>query len=594
MIPRPLAIGCMRLSTEPDRDEGRSMAVLHAAFDAGVTFLDTADVYCWDDREIGHNERLIAQALRSWSGDRSRLTIATKGGMTRPEGRWDPDGRAKHLAAACERSCRALDVNAIDLYQLHAVDPRTPLATSVRALASLQRHGLIKSIGLSNVTVGQIEEARRIVGIDAVQVELSVWSDGNILSGVAEYCVKNGIRLVAYRPLGGRKSQARTKADDTLNLVAARHGATPFEIALAWLEDLDVAVMPIPGVTRVETVTSVARAHRLHFSADDRRVLDARFPAGRLLRSGARSRLHANSLRTDAEIVMVMGLPAAGKTTLTEALVADGYRRLNRDEAGGSLSSLIPELQRALSAGVSRIALDNTYISRKSRAPVLQAAAEFGVPVRCRWLTTTLDDAQVNAVTRLVTKYGTLPDEPELAVLRKRDVNVFPPTVLFRYQRELEPPDLSEGFAAIEQVPFQRRLASEFVNEAAMVWCDDPDRLVSLAPVLRAQLENGRRLFALSWQPAIAEGTRSVAEVDAIFAAVKARLGMPIEFAFCPHGAGPPACWCRKPLPGLGVLLIHRHRLDPAQCVYIGDGRQDPGFARKLGFSFGPAGGNEP
>jgi aryl-alcohol dehydrogenase-like predicted oxidoreductase len=594
MISRPLAIGCMRLSTEPDRDEGRSMAVLHAAFDAGVTFLDTADAYCRDDREIGHNERLIAQALRSWSGDRSRITIATKGGMTRPDGRWEPDGRAKHLAAACERSCRALGVNAIDLYQLHVVDPATPLATSVRALASLQRNGLIKSIGLSNVTVGQIEEAGRIVSIDAVQVELSVWSDGNILGGVAGYCVKNGIRLVAHRPLGGRKSLARTKADETLNLVAARHDATPFEIALAWLEDLDDVVIAIPGVTRAETVTSVARAHRLHFSEDDRRLLDARFPSGGLLRSGARLRPHANSLRADAEIVMVMGLPAAGKTTLTETLVADGYRRLNRDEAGGSLSSLIPELQRALSNGANRIVLDNTYTTRKSRAPVIQAAADFGVPVRCRWLTTSLDDAQVNAVTRLVTKYGTLPDEPGLAALRKRDVNVFPPTVLFRYLRELEPPDPSEGFAAIEQVPFQRRIASEFVNRAAIVWCDDPDALVSLASALRAQLESGRRLFALSWQPAIAEGTRSVAEIEAMFAAVKARLGMPIEFAFCPHGAGPPTCWCRKPLPGLGVLLIHRFRLDPAQCVYIGDSRQDPGFARKLGIPFRTGEGNEP
>src|SRR5918997_4491189 len=141
MIARPLAIGCMRLSTEPGRDEGRAMAVLHAAFEAGVTFLDTADVYGHDHNEIGHNERLIAQALRSWDGDRSRISIATKGGLTRPEGRWEPDGRAKHLAAACERSCRALDVQSIDLYQLHAVDPRTPLSTSVRALAALQKSG---------------------------------------------------------------------------------------------------------------------------------------------------------------------------------------------------------------------------------------------------------------------------------------------------------------------------------------------------------------------------------------------------------------------------------------------------------------------
>src|SRR5206468_10720830 len=134
-----IGMGCMRLSTERDRDEARAIAVLHAAFDSGVTFLDTADAYCWDTSEAGHNERLIARALATWSGDRSRVLVATKGGLTRPHGEWVADGRARHLAAACEASLRALDVERIHLYQLHAPDPRTPLSTSVRALASLKR-----------------------------------------------------------------------------------------------------------------------------------------------------------------------------------------------------------------------------------------------------------------------------------------------------------------------------------------------------------------------------------------------------------------------------------------------------------------------
>ena len=225
----------MRLSTEPDRDDAKSIAVLHAAFDAGVTLLDTADAYCRDDTERGHNERLIALALSTWHGDRSRITVATKGGITRPDGRWETDGRAKHLMAACEDSRRALGVERIDLYQLHAPDPRTPLSTSVRALAALKRDGAIGAIGLCNVTVGQIEEARRITEIESIQVELSVWQDANILSGVAEYCVRNRLTLLAHRPLGGRRSRARTAADPVLKEIAARHGATPFEIALAWL-----------------------------------------------------------------------------------------------------------------------------------------------------------------------------------------------------------------------------------------------------------------------------------------------------------------------------------------------------------------------
>src|SRR5262249_52343427 len=116
----------MRLSTAPDRDDERSIAVLHAALDAGVRFLDTADVYARDESEIGHTERLIARALASWNGDRSAVTVATKGGLTRPGGEWVADGRARHLREACEASRRALGVETIALYQLHAPDPRTP------------------------------------------------------------------------------------------------------------------------------------------------------------------------------------------------------------------------------------------------------------------------------------------------------------------------------------------------------------------------------------------------------------------------------------------------------------------------------------
>src|SRR5262245_24896130 len=167
-------MGCMRLSTERDRDEDRAIAVLHAAFAGGITLLDTADAYCWDDTETGHNERLIARALATWNGDRSRIHVATKGGLTRPGGAWLADGRARHLVVACEASRRRLGVERIHLYQLHAPDPRTPLATSVRALASLQRDGLVEAVGLCNVNVGQVEEARRIKEVASVAVTTTI------------------------------------------------------------------------------------------------------------------------------------------------------------------------------------------------------------------------------------------------------------------------------------------------------------------------------------------------------------------------------------------------------------------------------------
>ena len=594
----------MRLSTEPDRDETAAIAVLHAALDGGVTLLDTSDAYCWSDGERGHNERLIARALSTWHGDRTAVVVATKGGMTRPDGRWVANGRAKHLAAAAESSCRALGVKQIDLYQLHAPDPRVPLATSVRALADLKRQGLVSRVGLCNVTVGQIEEARRIVELDSIQVEASLWHDHNFLGGVVRYCVDHRLRLLAHRPLGGTKSHVRTANHPVLRAIAAECDATPFEIALAWLSGLSEIIVPLPGATRIDTVRSIARSRSLGLSEDQTARLDELCPPARLLRHQRSASVTAEATtRPDGEVVMIMGLPGSGKSTLAEDFVGRGYLRLNRDEAGGTLRGLIPALERALTSGASRVVLDNTYVSRASRAPVIQAATASGVPVRCIWLSTSVADAQVNAASRIVERYGRLLDAEELAAHRKRDPAALPPMTQFRYQRELEPPDVSEGFAHVDVVPFQRRANPSHVNRAVVVWCDGillcsrsgrrvpldvEDVVVDPAhgAVLRQYANQGYRLLGLSWQPEVADGSRTVADAGAVFARMNDLLGVAIGIDYCPHPAGPPTCWCRKPLPGLGVLLIHRHQLDPAQCIYVGEGPQDAGYAQRLGFSY--------
>ena len=233
-----------------------------------------------------------------------------------------PDGRAKHLAAACAASRRALGVERIDLYQLHAPDPQIPLATSVRALAALQRDGLVNAIGLCNVTVGQIEEARRIAEIASVQVELSLWHDANILSGVAEYCIANGIQLLAYRPLGGPQRRRRVASDPLLGELATRHGVTPFVIALAWLADLSHLILPLPGPTRLETVQPLALTPTVVFDDEDRARLDERFPAGRRLRIGHRRIDRPVRGPRQGEVLLIMGLPGAGKSTVAESYVA--------------------------------------------------------------------------------------------------------------------------------------------------------------------------------------------------------------------------------------------------------------------------------
>jgi aryl-alcohol dehydrogenase-like predicted oxidoreductase/predicted kinase len=593
-------MGCMRLSTAADRDDERSIEVLHAALDAGVTFLDTADAYAWSHEEVGHNERLIARALRSWAGDRSRIVVGTKGGLTRPQGQWVPDGRARHLTQACEASCRALGVNTLPLYQLHTIDPRVALATSVRALASLQRNGLVLAIGLCNVTVAQIEEARTLAEIATVQIELSLWRDDNLLNGVVEYCLTHGIHLIAHRPLGGPQRRRKLLTDPAIVGLAREHQATPLEIALAWVANLADSIVPIPGATRIDTARSLARAQRIRFPDDEMRTLDESFPSGLLRRRSTAGSTDAAPQRTDGEIVVIMGLPAAGKSTVAQTFVAQGYRRLNRDEGGGSLKQLIPALDRAVDAGSTRLVLDNTYVSRKSRAAVIQAASKYGLPVRCVWLSTTVEDAQVNAATRMLAKYGRLLGADEIRRATKQDVSAFGPTVQFRYQRELEPPIEAEGFSTIDTRTFERRRDPSFNKRALIVWCDGvlragrsgeaaQDIYAARGEFLRRYQADGWQVCALSWQPEIAEGTLTVEQAEGQLARLQAMLGVTMDIVYCPHGAGAPECWCRKPLPGLGVLLIERHQLDPSQCLYVGAGPQDPGFARRLGFPYAEA-----
>ena len=627
----------MRLSTAPQRDDERAIAVLHAAFAAGVTLLDTANAYCHDESDVGHNERLIARALATWRGDAHAVRIATKGGLTRPNGQWIPDGRARALTSACEASLRALNLARIPLYQLHAPDPRVALSTSVRALRSLQRDGLIDAIGLCNVTVSQIEQARRIAEIASVQVELSIWDDEAVLGGVFDYCAGHGIQLLAYRPLGGPERRRRTGTDPVLADLAAARGATPFEIALAALASFSPNVVPLPGPSTPETAVSSARAASIELTAEDRATLAQHFPACRAVGLRSSAPVIDPSPETKDEVVIVMGLPAAGKSTVAKALVADGYTRMNRDEAGGSLRGLLDELDAVITSGhrrlerastasepaersgargprerrrkgdpgdeVPRIVLDNTYVTRAARGAVLQAARQHGLPVRCVWLTTSVDDAQVNAVTRIVSRYGRLLDGGELKTASRQDVAAFGPAVQFRYQRELEPPDVSEGFSRVDIRPFERRPDPSFDARAVIVWCDgvllrsrsgrrvpvsasDVEALVERGAMLRRHAAEGWKILGTSWLPEIADRSMSVGDADAVFARLGELLGVEIEVEYCPHPAGPPTCWCRKPLPGLGVVFIQRHRLDPSQCIYVGSGSQDPGFARKLGFRY--------
>ena len=592
----------MRLSTDRGRDPRGAVAVIHAALDAGVTLIDTADVYALDASEIGHNERQIAEALTTWPGDITRIAIATKGGLTRPDGSWVPDGRARHIRSACEGSQRALGPRSIDLYQLHAPDPRVAITTSVRALAALLRDGLVHAVGLCNVTVTQIEAARAIVPIAAVQIELSPWKDRALAGGVVEYCLKHDISVLAYRPFGGPAGARRVAADPVLREIAAAHGVSPFAIVLAWLRGLSTHVIPVPGPTRVETARSCGLVQTLTLDNAAQRELDRRFPSGRFVAPAALPKTrHATS--QDDDVLMVMGLPGSGKTTMAVELAAKGYERLNRDETGGSLSALLEPLTALLECGTSRIVLDNTYLSRSSRRAVIETAARHGRAVRGVWMDARVEDAQVNIVWRMVRAHGRLLSSGELKGGRSPDR--LAPSALFRAQRDVEVPDVSEGFAALDVVPFVRRFETGAGNRAVVIWCDgilrpsqagkharepiDPAVTDRLRARLASYQDHGWRLVGLAWEPQIDEGRLSAGEVESQHAALAARLGVDISFHYCPHGTGPPICWCRKPLPGLGVWVAHRFALDVQQSIFVGSSRQDESFARRIGFSYQPA-----
>lgn len=242
-----VGFGGMPLSIDGRPDEKTAIEVLHAVMEAGVRLLDTADVYCLDHTDIGHNERLFAKALRTWGGDRNDVVIATKGGLVRPEGRWERDARPDALQRACDASLKALRTDRIDLYQLHAPDDKVPFADSVGALATLREAGKIRWVGLSNVSVAQIEEAAAIVPVTTVQNRLSPFFREAVTKGVVAHCEKERIGFIAYSPVGGGRLNKNLPDHDVARAVAAAHDATPHEVVLAWVLAQGTSTFVIPG-----------------------------------------------------------------------------------------------------------------------------------------------------------------------------------------------------------------------------------------------------------------------------------------------------------------------------------------------------------
>jgi aryl-alcohol dehydrogenase-like predicted oxidoreductase len=270
-----IGYGGMHLSITGRPPEADGVRVIHAALDAGMTLIDTADAYCLDASETGHNERLIARALREWTGPGDRILVATKGGIVRTGTRWDRDGRPEHLRAACDASLKALGVDRIALYQLHAPDPAVPFAESVGALADLQRAGKVRFIGLSNVSVSQIREAESRVRVTTVQNRLSPFFREALEDGVVDYCASRGIGFLAYSPTGGGRLTKKLPSHPILVEIGGRIDATPHAVCLAWVLSRGATVIAIPSARSLEHARDSARAADLALTPADLQAITA-------------------------------------------------------------------------------------------------------------------------------------------------------------------------------------------------------------------------------------------------------------------------------------------------------------------------------
>lgn len=265
------------MSIEGRPDRARSVATIHAALDAGVTLIDTADAYHRDAGEVGHNESLIAEALASYGGGTDRVLVATKGGHLRPgDGSWTQNGHPDYLKRACEESLRRLKVEAIGLYQFHRPDPAVPYADSIGALAELLDAGKIRMAGISNADPAQITEANEVLGGRLASVQNQFSPKFRSSRPELELCDSLGAAFLPWSPLNGISEAAKLGVEySAFAAVAQERQVSPQRVALAWMLGLSPVVVPIPGASRPETIRDSAAAENLELAPEELARLEA-------------------------------------------------------------------------------------------------------------------------------------------------------------------------------------------------------------------------------------------------------------------------------------------------------------------------------
>ncbi len=269
-----VGLGAMPLSLDGRPDEAQALSVIEAFVDGGGNFIDSANVYCIDDADVGHNEKLIVKALSKLE-DSNNIIVTTKGGLRRPKGGWTVDASPEWLRHSCEKSLQDLNTDSIFLYQLHAPDPDVPLIDSVGELARLKAEGKIHHIGLSNVSVEHIKLALSITDITSVQNRCNLFERTSFENGVVKFCEKNNISFIAHSPVGGHFQHAQHADNKLLKKLAEKYAVSTYQIMIAWLLNKSPSILTIPGASKTGSIMDSLQAINVEFSKEDMQLLEA-------------------------------------------------------------------------------------------------------------------------------------------------------------------------------------------------------------------------------------------------------------------------------------------------------------------------------
>ncbi|MGQ4646550.1 aldo/keto reductase [Lyngbya aestuarii] len=270
-----IGLGGMPMSLSGRPPESQTIEVIHRALALGVTLIDTADSYCQDESDKHHNEQLIHKALEQYDGDTSQVTVATKGGLMRPQGSWTRNGNPDHLQQAIRNSYQALGGSKpIDVWQFHAPDPNYTIEQSLAPAKEAVEEGLIRFVGVSNFSVEQIKRACEVVEIVSVQNQYNPWHRNPEYDGVLEYCQTQGLTFLPYRPVGGKSRTRLLKENAVIAQLAKEKNVSIYQIVLAWLRVKSPCIVPIPGASKISSIEDSVAGVDVNLSTEEMMEVD--------------------------------------------------------------------------------------------------------------------------------------------------------------------------------------------------------------------------------------------------------------------------------------------------------------------------------